>query len=82
MAGIRNANLIGHLWPLCKTCGHIAQSHDKAGCSESVRCHHCGAHDSRVRCACKEYNGPTLEQFMETKLTQEERDYYGKMWGV
>lgn len=77
---MRNVNIIGNLWPRCKTCGHIAQAHGENDCSELVRCPNCNHIDSRVRCACKAYVGPTLEQFMQEYLTPEERDYYSKQW--
>lgn len=80
--GVRNAQIIGDLWPRCQTCGHIAQAHDKAGCSEPAPCPHCGRLDHKVKCACKEYVGPTLLEFMDTHMTQEERDYYGPIWRV
>lgn len=80
--GIRNVQIIGNLWPVCKKCRHIAQSHDEAGCTEAAPCPHCGKVDAGLQCSCKEYVGPTLEEFIRDYLTPEEAAYYSEQWKV
>jgi hypothetical protein len=81
---VRNANIIGDLWPLCNRCRHIAQSHDTSGCAERVpgKCPTCGFYANRIPCQCKKYEGPTLGEFMRDNLTMEEIVFYEKEWRV
>lgn len=83
---IRSISVIGSLWPLCKSCGHIAQQHNfhkddnRTGecCNQMVtrQCEHCGAAGITAKCLCHGYDGPTFEQFKETHLTAEEIAHY------
>lgn len=86
---MRNPRQIGDLWPLCGNCGHIAQAHDlpdvnnpdKPICCEIKKgqCPTCGTWAEKVPCTCKEYNGPSITQFIElAKLTREE---INSIWG-
>jgi hypothetical protein len=73
---IRSITEIGNLWPTCGNCMHIAQSHPN--CNEIVigQCPCCGTQGIKKVCGCKEYIGPTLEQFKSDYLTQEEITHY------
>ena len=64
-----SVNMQGALWPLCKSCGHIAQSHDthiltdgpnEKACCELVsgQCPTCSQHAERIPCKCLGYDGP------------------------
>ena len=73
---IRSISEIGAMWPLCATCKHIAQCHDEGSCCERVHghCPTCGTFQE-IPCQCKEYAGPTWEEFKK-RLTPEEIAYY------
>lgn len=75
---IKSISTIGALWPVCATCKHIAQDHDKAGCSVrgTGQCASCKHWNEDVKCFCMEYNGPTWEEFKQKYLTPEEIKYY------
>ncbi len=75
---MRSITEIGNLWPLCKNCKHIAQSHDSGGCSEltSGQCPTCSTWQDKIPCQCKGYEGPTREEFKKL-LTAEEISRYG-----
>jgi len=77
---MRSAAEIGMLWPRCKSCGHIAQSHSTGEtiCGEMVRalCPTCGTWQ-KISCQCLIYNGPTWDEFVKTfNLTPEEIERY------
>jgi hypothetical protein len=74
---IRSIAEIGAMWPLCANCKHIAQAHDKDGCSELGihQCPTCNQWATNMKCDCSFYNGPTWEEF-KTRLTPEEIRYY------
>lgn len=77
---MRSISEIGALWPICK-CGHSAQDHDKNLECHAVgrgQCPTCGQHSEKnVPCRCKQYTGPTWEQFKADYLTPEEIKHYG-----
>lgn len=69
----------GGLWPLCKTCSHIAQSHDthksqpkENSCNEPKfgQCGECGTWTNKTKCKCTGYDGPkdTIELVELLKL--------------
>ena len=82
---IRSVYEIGNLWPKCKTCGHIAQSHNEPGpnspnehsCDETYygKCPTCGTHGKQFTCQCNGYIGMTKEEWYAL-LTPEEIAYY------
>jgi len=78
---IRSISVIGALWPVCGKCKHIAQSHGGDGCCEQVtkQCPTCHQHGAKVECGCKDYDGPTWEEFKRDYLTPEEITRY--KWG-
>lgn len=74
---IRSITEIGAMWPKCKNCGHIAQDHDTVGCGsvKKGQCPTCHTWQDRIPCDCKEYIGPTWDEF-KTQLTPEEMAHY------
>lgn len=57
----------GSLWPLCKTCKHIAQEHNADGCDAARygQCPMCGNWTDHAQCDCKTYDGPkTVEELI------------------
>jgi len=64
---MRSPNEIGNLWPRCKDCKHIAQSHSENGehiCGEDTyqKCPTCGTR-AKFACQCRIYNGSTRAEF-------------------
>jgi len=76
--GIRSIPIIGGLWPLCKTCKHIAQEHDEGRCGfhGTGQCKECGQWGAKIQCSCTKYDGPTFEEFKRDYLTPEEIAHY------
>jgi hypothetical protein len=65
----------GAQWPRCKTCKHIAQSHDShenepqhLSCCEHVvqQCPTCDTHGVKIQCQCTGYVGPTFTELLES----------------
>jgi len=76
---MRSIAEIGALWPLCKQCGHVAQSHNDSGGPDDGDPMCAGSYKengySRFTCSCTGYDGPTWEEFKKL-LTPEELAFY------